>query len=203
MRVVKPSLSEGAVLAAVMQHKLIAFIAIMTLAVNGCAQPRMSAEMFEANVSAPYTLASGDRLRVIVFGQDALSNSYSVDAAGRISMPLIGPLPVQGMTTQQTERAVEARLRNGYLREPKVSVEVEAYRPFFVLGEITTAGQYPYVNGLTVQKAIAIAGGFAPRAAKSSVDLTRMVEGVPVTATVPLTYPVRPGDTVTIRERFF
>lgn len=186
-----------------MQHRIIAFIAIMTLALNGCAQPRMSAQMFEANVSAPYTLASGDRLRVIVFGQDALSNSYSVDAAGRISMPLIGPMPVQGMTTQQTERAVESRLRNGYLREPKVSVEVEAYRPFFVLGEITTAGQYPFINGLTVQKAIAIAGGFAPRAAKSSVDLTRMIEGAPVTATVPLTYPVRPDDTITIRERFF
>ncbi len=191
------------IVAAEMQRKLIAFLAIMTLAVNGCAQPRMSAQMFEANVNEPYTLASGDRLRILVFGQDALSNSYSVDAAGRISMPLIGALPVQGMTTRQTEQAVEQRLRNGYLREPKVSVEVEAYRPFFVLGEISTAGQYPFVNGLTVQKAIAIAGGFAPRAAKSSVDLTRMIEGTPVTATVPLTYPVRPGDTITVRERFF
>jgi len=200
---VKLALPVGMKLAAEMQRKFIAFLAIMTLAVNGCAQPRMSADVFEANVNMPYTLASGDRLRVLVFGQDALSNSYSVDAAGRISMPLIGIVPVQGMTTQQTERAIEGRLRNGYLREPKVSVEVEAYRPFFVLGEISTAGQYPFVNGLTVQKAIAIAGGFAPRAAKSSVDLTRIIDGSPVTVTVPLTYPVRPGDTITVRERFF
>jgi len=200
---VKLLLSGSAKLAAQMQRKFLAFLAIMTLAVNGCAQPRMSAEVFEANINAPYTLSSGDRLRVLIFGQDALSNSYAVDAGGRISMPLIGALPVQGMTTQQVERAIETRLRNGYLREPKVSVEVEAYRPFFVLGEVTTAGQYPFVNGLTVQKAIAIAGGFAPRAAKSSVDITRMIEGAPATVTVPLTYPVRPGDTITIRERFF
>jgi polysaccharide export outer membrane protein len=159
--------------------------------------------MFEMDVNAPYTLASGDRLRIIVFGQDSLSNSYSVDGAGRISMPLIGPVPAQGATTAQLERAIESRLRGGFLREPKVSVEVEAYRPFFILGEITTAGQYPYINGMTVQNAVAVAGGFAPRASRSSVDLTRIVNGYPITGSVPLTTPVRPGDTITVRERWF
>ncbi len=163
----------------------------------------MHSELFEANVNTPYTLASGDRLRVIVFGQDALTNSYSVDSAGRISMPLIGLINSQGTTTAALERAIEGRLRNGYLREPKVSVEVEAYRPFYVLGEVTTAGQYPFVNGLTIQKAVAIAGGFGPRATKWTVDVTRVIDGVPATATVPLTYPVNPGDTITVRERFF
>ncbi len=163
----------------------------------------MHNDLFEASINAPCTLASGDRLRVIVFGQDALTNSYSVDGAGRISMPLIGLVNAQGTTTAALERAIEGRLRNGYLREPKVSVEVEAYRPFYVLGEVTTAGQYPFVNGLTIQKAIAIAGGFGPRATKWTVDVTRVIDGAPATATVPLTYPVNPGDTITVRERFF
>ncbi|MGE3646228.1 MAG: polysaccharide biosynthesis/export family protein, partial [Beijerinckiaceae bacterium] len=96
-----------------------------------------------------------------------------------------------------------ARLRNGFVIEPRVSVEVEAYRPFFVLGEVTTAGQFPYINGLSVQKAVAIAGGFGPRAYRYDVNLTRIVEGRAITAAVPLTQLVRPGDTITVRERFF
>ena len=82
-------------------------------------------------------------------------------------------------------------------------MEVEAYRPFFVLGEVTVAGQYPFVNGMTAQNAIAVAGGFTPRGAQDSVDLTRMIDGRPVTASVPLTFAVRPGDTIQARERFF
>lgn len=186
-----------------MRRTFLACLLIATLGLNNCSQPRVYNDLFEANADTPYTLASGDRLRVIVFGQDALTNSYSVDGGGRISMPLIGLVGAQGLTTAALERSIESRLRGGYLRDPKVSVEVEAYRPFYVLGEVTTAGQYPFVNGLTVQKAVAIAGGFAPRAAKWTVDLTRVIDGVPVTATVPLTYPVRPGDTITVRERFF
>ena len=186
-----------------MRRTVIAFILAFTATLGGCASSGYSARMFEMDVNAPYTLASGDRLRIIVFGQDSLSNSYSVDGAGRISMPLIGPVPAQGATTAQLERAIESRLRGGFLREPKVSVEVEAYRPFFILGEITTAGQYPYINGMTVQNAVAVAGGFAPRASRSSVDLTRIVNGYPITGSVPLTTPVRPGDTITVRERWF
>ena len=82
-------------------------------------------------------------------------------------------------------------------------MEVEAYRPFFVLGEVTVAGQYPFVNGMTVQNAIAVAGGFTPRGFQYSVDLTRMVDGRPLTASAPLTFAVRPGDTIQVRERFF
>jgi len=151
----------------------------------------------------PYTLAAGDRLRIIVFGQDNLSNSYAVDGGGRISMPLIGIVQAGGQTTAQLERTIEARLRNGFLREPKVSVEVEQYRPFFILGEVTTAGQFPFVNGMTVQTAVAIAGGFGPRALRSQADITRQVNGELITATVPITFPVRPGDTILVRERWF
>lgn len=118
-------------------------------------------------------------------------------------MPLIGTVRSQGHSPASLARKIEARLRNGFVREPKVSVEIDAYRPFFVLGEVTTAGQYPYVNDLTVQKAIAISGGFAPRAYRHSVNLTRIIEGQPVTAAVPLNQLVQPGDTIMVRERFF
>ena len=186
-----------------MRRSIIASLLIAVLGLGSCGQPRMHHDLFEAHANVPYTLSSGDRLRVIVFGQDAMSNSYSVDGSGRISLPLIGLVNANGLTAPALEKANEARLRGGYLREPKVSVEVEAYRPFYVLGEVTTAGQYPYVNGLTVQKAVAIAGGFAPRAAKWSADLTRVIDGYPATAPVPMTYQVKPGDTITVRERFF
>jgi polysaccharide export outer membrane protein len=183
------------------------FLVILCLAatavVSGCAQPRYRAELFEMNAIAPYRLASGDRLRIIVFGQDTLTNAYAVDGAGRISMPLIGMVDAYGLTTADLERRIEQRLRGGYLREPRVSVEVEAYRPFFILGEVTNAGQYPYINGMTVQNALAVSGGFGPRAQRNWVDLTRVIDGEPVTGAVPITQPILPGDTITVRERFF
>ena len=172
-------------------------------ALGGCAAPVYRTDVFKAQLTAPYTLASGDRIRIIVFGQDALSNSYSINGSGMISMPLIGDVPIGGMTSSEAEKTIETRLKNGFLRDPHVAVEVEAYRPFFVLGEITTAGQYPFINGMTVQKAIAVAGGFGARADRNSANITRMINGVQVTARVPLAYPVRPGDTITIEERFF
>ena len=142
-------------------------------------------------------------MRIIVFGQDNLGNSFSVDGAGDISMPLIGRVRAQGVSMAELERTIKAHLRQGYVREPSVSVEVEAFRPFFVLGEVTVAGQYPFINGMMVRKAIAVAGGFTPRAVESSVDITRVIDGRPVTFSAPLSYPVRPGDALTIEERFF
>lgn len=186
-----------------MKRILVALAILSAALLASCAQPRVYHGVFQSNLDEPYRLASGDRLRVIVYGQDTLSNTYAVDSRGLISMPLIGLVRAHGSTTAQLEKSISARLRNGFLREPKVSVEVEAYRPFFVLGEVTTAGQFPYVTNLTVQKAVAIAGGFAPRAYRYSVNLTRIVEGRPVTAAVPLTQLIRPGDTITVRERYF
>jgi len=182
------------------------FVVVLAIALAGlgaCSTPRYSADLLRTPIDAPYQLASGDRLRVIVFGQDNLSNSFSVDGAGNVAMPLIGLVHAQGLTTAQFAKVVEGKLRQGFLRDPSVSVEVEAYRPFFVLGEVTVAGQYPFVNGMTAQNAVAVAGGFTPRGAQDSVDLTRVIDGRPVTASVPLTFAVRPGDTIQARERFF
>jgi polysaccharide export outer membrane protein len=169
----------------------------------GCASTGLRTEGFDDAARGPYTLASGDRLRIIVFGQDNLSNIYAVDGSGRIVMPLIEAVPVAGRTTTQAARAIEDRLRGGFLREPRVTVEIEAYRPFFILGEVTNSGQFPFVNGMTVQTAVAIAGGFTARAARTSAEITRTAGDGIVTASVPITYPVRPGDTIVIKERWF
>jgi polysaccharide export outer membrane protein len=151
----------------------------------------------------PYTLDAGDKLRIVVFGQDGISNAYIVDAGGNVNLPLIGTVPARGITTQQLSQRITARLKQGYVREPHVTVEVETYRPFFILGEVTTPGQYPYVADMTVEKAIAIAGGFAPRAYKQTVELTHSTRGQQIKSDVPLSYPLRPGDTLLVKERWF
>jgi Polysaccharide biosynthesis/export protein/SLBB domain len=151
----------------------------------------------------PYTLDSGDRLRVVVFGQDGLSNSYLVDASGHIAMPLIGSVSARGLTTDELSGRIGERLRQGFVREPHVAVEVEAYRPFFILGEVTQPGQYPYVADMTVETAVAIAGGFGPRAYRQTVMVTRTVNGRQTQMTVPTGYALRPGDTINVQERWF
>jgi polysaccharide export outer membrane protein len=151
----------------------------------------------------PYTLDSGDRLRIVVFGQDGLSNTYIVDAGGRIAMPLIGAVTARGCTTAQLARIISERLRNGFIREPHVAIEVETYRPFFILGEVTYPGQYPFVPNMTIETAVAIAGGFSPRAYRYDVDVSRNGGGVTARQRVPLIAPVRPGDTITVHERWF
>jgi polysaccharide biosynthesis/export protein len=150
-----------------------------------------------------YQLDSGDRLRVVVFGQDGLSNSYIVDAAGNITMPLIGAVPARGVSTAQLAREVGARLRNGFIREPHVAIEIESYRPFFILGEVTYPGQYPFVPNMTVETAVAIAGGFTPRAYRWEAKVTRSQGGLPYRMAVPPTFTLRPGDTISIDERWF
>ena len=159
------------------------------------------------NVVAPepsvYQLDSGDRLRIVVFGQDGLTNSYAVDTAGNITMPLIGAVAARGIGTAELAHAVAARLRNGFIREPHVAIEVETYRPFFILGEVTFPGQYPFVPNMTVETAVAIAGGFTPRAYHFDVKLVRTMGGQTYRMPVPLTTPLRPGDTITVEERWF
>jgi polysaccharide export outer membrane protein len=174
----------------------------------GSAPHYVAARPFITPVAHPaphsgYALDSGDRLRVVVFGQDGLTNSYSVDAAGNITMPLIGAVPARGLSPAELSAAIGARLKQGFIREPHVAVEIESYRPFFILGEVTFPGQYPFVANMTVETAVAIAGGFTPRAYHTEVVVSRTAGGQTVRATVPVTTPVRPGDTITISERWF
>jgi polysaccharide biosynthesis/export protein len=156
-----------------------------------------------ASTDGPYSLDSGDKLRVVVFGQDGLTNSYGVDAGGNITMPLIGSVAARGLTPSQLSGVIGARLRQGFIREPHVAVEIEAYRPFFILGEVTFPGQYPYVPNMSVETAVAIAGGFGPRAQRSNVEISHPTGGQAVRRAVPLGTQVRPGDTVIVAERWF
>lgn len=152
-----------------------------------------------ATHDAPYHLDAGDRLRVVVFGQEGLTNTYAIDAGGAITMPLIGAVAARGKTPAGLAADIAARLRNGYIREPSVAVEVESYRPFFILGEVAAPGQYPYVPNMSVESAVAIAGGFSPRARRDSVTLTHNASRV----VVPLGTSISPGDTVLVGERWF
>lgn len=162
--------------------------------------PEMVAMVTQGNA---YTLDSGDKLRVVVFGQEGLNASYSVDTSGKITMPLIGAVQARGMTTAGVQAAIVAKLRNGFVREPHVAVEVEVYRPFFILGEVTLPGQYPYVPNMTVETAVAIAGGYTPRAFKYKIEVSRQINGLTEKRVVSPNSPVRPGDTVHIAERWF
>ena len=152
---------------------------------------------------AAYRLDAGDRLRVVVYGQEGLTNIYAIDAGGSITMPLIGSVPARGRTTAGLAAEIAAKLRNGYIREPSVAVEIEAYRPFFILGEVAAPGQYPYVPNLTVESAVAIAGGFSPRARRDRVTLTHTESSGPIRVVVPLGTTISPGDTVLVGERWF
>lgn len=176
---------------------------LAALLLVSCSSYRPASEAFHAVLTQPYRLDAGDRLRVTVFGQDDLSNTYTVDKAGMIAFPLVGAVPARGSTPNQLEGTIAAKLRNGFLREPDISVEVDRYRPFYIMGEVGAPGQYTYVPGMTVQNAIAVAGGFTPRAQQESSDITRQVNGRVLSGRVPISDPILPGDTIYVRERLF
>jgi polysaccharide export outer membrane protein len=150
-----------------------------------------------------YRLDAGDKLRVVVYGQEGLTNTYAIDAGGAITMPLIGAVPARGRTPAGLAAEISGKLRNGYIRDPSVAVEIETYRPFFILGEVAAPGQYPYVPNMSVESAVAIAGGFSPRAQRDRVTLTHTDNAGPGRAVVPLGTPLSPGDTVVVGERWF
>lgn len=171
--------------------------------IAGCSSYRPAPDAFHAALEEPYRLGAGDRVRVTVFEQDGLTNTYSVDQSGYIAFPLVGSVPARGHSAQQLEGEIAGRLRQGYLRDPDVSVEVDTYRPVFVMGEVGAAGQYSYVPGMTVQKAIAMAGGYSPRAYQGNADVTRNINGKVMTGRVLISDPLLPGDTIFVRERLF
>ena len=178
--------------------------AVLAGSLSGCATAyRPAPPAFHEILQQPYRLDAGDRLRVTVFEQTDLTNTYIVDKAGYIAFPLVGAIAARGRTIKEVEGAIAEKLAQGYIRNPDVSVEVDRYRPFFIMGEVGTAGQYTYVPGMTVQNAIAIAGGYTPRAHQDNVDITRQINGKVMTGRVPITDPILPGDTIFLRERLF
>ncbi|MEM1105054.1 MAG: polysaccharide biosynthesis/export family protein [Pseudomonadota bacterium] len=151
----------------------------------------------------PYRLGNGDDLRVTVFGEPELSGDFQVDGTGAISMPLIGSVPVSGMTLPEFQSAIEDRLRGGFLVNPQVSAEVTNYRPFFILGEVNRPDQYQFSSGLTVMNAVAAAGGFTYRANRREVFIRSAGQNEERKVSLTTTTEVQPGDTIRIGERIF
>ena len=155
-----------------------------------------------ADSYGPYLLDTGDRLRVFVYGQPNLSRGYTVDHDGQITVPLIGRVKARGLTTHELEGRIRSRLGAEFMRDPQVTVDIQQNRPFFILGEVRNAGGYPYVSGMTVETAVALAGGYTERASSRSFRITRRINGYVETIEAPADYVIRPGDTVFVYERF-
>lgn len=185
------------------KNTAVAFLMGLVLVVAGCSGYRPAPQAFHEAVIQPYRLDSGDNLRITVFAQEDLTNTYVVDQAGHVAFPLIGSVAARGQTVSELETQIAGKLRQGYLRDPDVSIQVDQHRSFFILGEVNTAGQYSYVPGMNVQNAIAIAGGFTARANQSNVDITRKVKGDVLTGRVTISDPILAGDTIYVRERLF
>ncbi len=150
-----------------------------------------------------YRLGAGDKISVNVFGEDDLSGEFLVGDDGRVDMPLIGAVQAQGQSVTEFQNAVVARYSAGYLKDPKVSVSVLNYRPFFIQGEVGKGGEYPYKAGLTVQDAVAIAGGYTYRANTDKAFIRRAGQDREVEVSLGQRVALNPGDIVRIPERFF
>jgi polysaccharide export outer membrane protein len=150
-----------------------------------------------------YRLGAGDRLKLTVFNEPTLSGEFAVAAGGSLSLPLVGDIPVIGKKVTEVSSEIQSALANGYLRDPKVSLEIITYRPFFILGEVKLPGQYPYASGMTALNAIAIAQGFTPRAERSVVFIRRAGADSEQAFRISPDLRVWPGDTIRLGERYF
>ncbi|WP_336973149.1 polysaccharide biosynthesis/export family protein [Sphingobium aromaticiconvertens] len=162
--------------------------------------PRYTAEQ-----SGPedYKLGSGDKVRLTVFNEATLSGEFSVSSTGALSFPLIGDVAANNRTIQEITQETQKRLADGYLRDPKVNIEVVTYRPFFILGEVKSPGQYPYSTSMTVLNAIATAQGFSPRAERKVAYIRRAGAAQEESFRLTPDLRVSPGDTIRIGERYF
>ncbi|HEY7977211.1 MAG TPA: polysaccharide biosynthesis/export family protein [Rhizomicrobium sp.] len=156
-----------------------------------------------ASIAETYKLGTGDKLRVIVYGEDDLGGTFDVDGNGFISLPLIGQVKVSGLSANAVERAITAKFSDGYLKEPRVNVEVTQYRPFYVLGEVNRPGAYPYVDGMSVQNAVADAGGFTEKAVESGFYVRHAGETNETYVAADGPAAIYPGDVVRIESSLF
>ena len=180
-------------------------ILFLLFAFTACASPGSGLRPIDdMSKAASYHLGAGDRVRVIVFGMVAISNVYSVGDTGAISMPLLGAIQAGGLTASELEERISARIVQEQLRrDPSTNVQIEQYRPFFVLGEVQRPGQYPYVPGMSLKTAVAIAGGFTFRAEEGYASVTRTVDNEVIEGRAVPTTPIRPGDTIYVYESWF
>lgn len=172
----------------------------LILGLAGCEElPRLPAG--EAGL---YRLDAGDQIRVMTYGDDRLSGTFRVSDSGTVEFPLLGPVKARGLTAEGLEGEIAAALQTRQLlNHASVSVQVESYRAVFILGEVSRPGRYPYEPGMTVLTAVAAAGGYTYRAARSEAVIERRINGAAVQGRAPMTETVEPSDVITIRERYF
>jgi polysaccharide export outer membrane protein len=166
---------------------------------SGLANPHAA----KPELSRIYRLGIGDKLKVTVFGEPELSGQFEVGALGNVSMPLIGEVKAKGQPIHEVKDSIVRKLKDGYLNEPKVSVEVLNYRPFYVHGEVRSGGEFQFKNGVTMRDAVAMAGGYTYRANHNYVLLIREEESQERRVDLPSAVTVLPGDNIRVPERFF
>lgn len=192
-------------------RKCIIQATLAILASTVCAQAAIGAPAPAAEKSAggpaaldDYKLSSGDRIRIIVYGEDGITGEYSVTDEGVIDFPLAGKVPASGHPLKDITTTIEQRLARGYIKDPRVNAEIVDYRPFYIFGEVQKPGKYPFAIDLTLQQAIAAAGGFTYRANLKKVFLRHQgetTESIVNAKAGPVA--LMPGDTIRISERFF
>jgi polysaccharide export outer membrane protein len=170
----------------------------------GCGMAGSDLPPLPPAVATPYRLGAGDRIRVIVYGDKELSDSFAIADDGSVSLPLAGSVQASGHSTAAVAAGIAAALESrGMMRDPSVAVEVETYRPIFILGEVTKPGQYPYEPGMTAIAAVSIAGGYTYRAIESYVGILRKEGTTAVTGRAQPQDKVAPGDVITVYDRRF
>ena len=150
-----------------------------------------------------YRLGVGDKVKVTVFGESELSGTFEVNGGGQLPVPLIGELPARDRTVTELREAIAQRLAKGYLKNPKVSIEIVSFRPIYVHGEVRSGGEFAFKNGLRIRDAVAMAGGYSYRADQSFILITRNGSAEEFRVDLPSELAVMPGDNIRVPERFF
>ena len=186
--------------------RLIVAACVLLSACGGVSAPPATPadlERVRAAAAAPPRLQAGEKIRITIFGENSLSGEYQIDPSGFVSLPLAGTAKAAGLTQDELARQLETNLRSGYLRDPKVTVSILEFRPFYILGEIEKPGSYPYSSSLNVMSAIATAGGSTYRASQSTVLIQRAGEDEMRTYDVSKPIPILPGDIIQVPRRYF
>ena len=150
-----------------------------------------------------YRLGSGDEIRVTVFGHKDLSGDFAVDGSGNVALPLVGNVKAGGLVLRDFEQNIIRALKPDYLKNPRVSAEVLNYRPFYIIGEVKKPGSYPFVNGMSVVNAVALAGGYTYRARENRLLIIRATDTTRTKQPANHDTAVLPGDVIEVPERFF
>lgn len=183
---------------------------ILTIALLGCAglglagaPARAQGAASPPQTSPDYRLGPGDKLKITVFGNQDVSGEAVVDPQGHIAVPLIGQVQAGSLTVADVEKSITEALNKDYLVDPKVTIEVLNYRPFFILGEVNKPGSYYYIAGLNLRQAVAIGGGYTRRARTSEAIIHRSGAHGEETITAEPETPILPGDTIDVPRRLF